>query len=204
LSSALREAEFGNLTQAREEVRAGLALARTRDTNTMAALTLARAADVPGAQKLIDELAKRFPLNTPIQSYWLPCARAYIEMLQRKPAQALKSLESASRYEHGFPPPQFSPGALLYPAYVRGQAYLQRRQGAEAAVEFQKMLDHRSMIACSPLAALAQVQIARAYALQGDTSKARNAYRDFLALWKDADPDVPILNQAKAEYAKLQ
>jgi serine/threonine protein kinase len=204
LNSALRDAEFGNLRQAREEVRAGLALAATRDAKTMAALTLARATDAPGAQRLIDELAKQFPVNTPIQSYWLPCARAYIEIQQGKPAQALKTLESASRYEYGFPPPQFSPGGLLYPAYVRGQAYLQLRQGIEAAAEFQKMLDHRNMVAYSPLAALMHMQIARAYVLQGDTSKARAAYQDFLTLWKDADSDIPILKQAKAEYAKLQ
>ncbi|HKW62860.1 MAG TPA: protein kinase [Candidatus Acidoferrum sp.] len=203
LNSALREAEFGNRRQAREEVREGLALAGTRDAKTMAALTLARTGDFAGAQKLIDELAKLFPLNTAINGYWLPCARGYLEFQQGKPAQALKSLQAASRYEYGMPPPQFGPNALLYPIYVRGQAYLQLHQAKEAAAEFQKMLDHRSMVAYSPLASLVRVQIARAYAMQGDTAKAKVAYQDFLTLWKDADPDIPILKEAKTEYAKL-
>ena len=204
LYSALEEAEFGNSERARQEVKAGLALASTRDVQTLAALTLARAGDAARAQMLVGELEKQFPVNTALNGYWLPTARASLEIQRGNAAQAIKELEPATRYELGLPPPQCGPGGLLYPAYVRGQAYLLLRQGKEAASEFQKLLDHRTMLANSPLASLAHLQLGRAFVLQGETAKARAAYQDFLALWKDADPDIPILKQAKAEYAKLQ
>ena len=107
-------------------------------------------------------------------------------------------------YDLAFPLPQYSEGATLYPSYVRGQAYLALRQSKEAAAEFQKFIDHRTMVGNYPLASLARLGLARAYSLQSDAAKARTAYQDFFALWKDADPDIPILKQAKAEYAKLQ
>jgi len=204
LNSALREAEFGNFEKARQEVKAGLAITSARDAQTIAALALACAGDSPSARTLADELQKQFPLNTTLNLYWLPVVRAYLEIRSGRPAQALKLLEDAQLFDLAFPEPQFSEGGLLYPPYVRGQAYLALHQGKEAAAEFQKFIDHRTIVSNSPLASLARLGLARAYALQGDSAKARAAYQDFLALWKDADPDIPILKQAKSEYAKLQ
>jgi ATP/maltotriose-dependent transcriptional regulator MalT len=203
LGSALREAEFGNFAKARQEVNAGLATASTRDVQTLAAVALACAGDLARARALSDELQKQFPVNTMLNNYWLPVIRAYIEIRNGRPAQALKFLETAAPYDLAFPQPQFSEGGLLYPVYVRGQAYLALRQGKEAAAEFQKFPDHRGIAQNTPLASLAHLGLARAYALTGEVAKAHSAYQDFFALWKDADPDVPILIQAKAEYAKL-
>jgi len=159
-----------------------------------------------GTNEFMDflDLQKQFPLNTMLNHYWLPVVRAHLEIRDGRPAQALKLLEDAAPYDLAFPQPQFSEGGLLYPPYVRGQAYLALRQGQQAAAEFQKFLDHRTIVQNSPLATLARLQLARAYVLQSDSAKARAAYQDFLTLWKDADPDIPILKQAKAEYAKLQ
>jgi serine/threonine protein kinase/Flp pilus assembly protein TadD len=204
MSSALREAEFGNLEQARQALNTGLAIAQTRHVQTLAALTLACTGDLARARALVDKLHKQFPLNTQLNLYWLPVARAYTELRAGHPAQSLKLLEESTTYELGYPEPQFGEGGALYPVYVRGQAYLALHQGKEAAGEFQKFVDHRTIVVNSPLAALASLQLARAYAIQGDTAKAKTAYQDFLKLWKDADPDIPILKQAKAEYAKLQ
>jgi tetratricopeptide (TPR) repeat protein len=139
-----------------------------------------------------------------LNHYWLPVARAYIELRSGHPARALELLQEVTSYDLAFPLPQFSEGGTLYPPYVRGQAHLALHQGKEAAAEFQKFIDHRTVVINFPLASLARLGIARAYAIQGDTAKARAAYQDFLALWKDADPDIPILIAAKAEYAKLQ
>jgi eukaryotic-like serine/threonine-protein kinase len=133
-----------------------------------------------------------------------PTIRAGISINRGKPAQAVGLLRAANFYELGAPLPEVNFGGFLYPAYVRGQAYLLLHQGKEAAAEFQKFLDHRGVVANCPLGALAHLQIGRAYALQGDTAKAKAAYQDFLTLWKDADPDIPVLKQAKAEYAKLK
>ncbi len=204
MNSALREAEFGNLMRAREEIGSALATAATQDVQTLAALALARIGDATQARKMADDLARRFPLNTMINRYWLPVIDASIEIGHNNPAKAIERLRTATEYELGTPAPQFEVGGSLYPAYVRGQAYLLLHQGAEAAAEFQKFLDHRGIAVNSPLGALAKLQLARAYILAGDKTKARHAYLEFLELWKDADPDVPVLKQAKVEYAKLQ
>jgi len=124
-------------------------------------------------------------------------------MCIRDSSKAIELLKAAAPYEQGMVPPSPEFGVLLYPAYVRGQAYLLLHQGAEAAAEFQKFLDHRALVANNALFVLAHLGLARAYAMQGDTAKAKAAYQDFLALWKDADPDIPVLKQAKAEYARL-
>jgi hypothetical protein len=153
---------------------------------------------------MADELQKEFPVNTMLNHYWLPVVRAYLELRGGRPARALTLLEDAAHYDLAFPLPQFSQGGLLYPAYVRGQAYLALHQDEDAAVEFQKFLDHRTIVANSPLAALSRLGIARAYASQGHSAKARAAYQDFFNVWKDADPDIPILKEAKAEYEKLK
>jgi eukaryotic-like serine/threonine-protein kinase len=204
LSSALREVAFGNAERARQEASRGLAIASTRDVKTLAALTFACAGDSSRARAMADDLQKQSPLNTTLNHYWLPAVRAYIELRGGNPGGAVKLLEEAVPYDLAFPQPQFSEGGQLYPVFVRGQAYLALHQGKEAAAEFQKFIEHRTIVANYPLASIARVGLARAYALQRDTNKARAAYQDFLAFWKDADPDIPILKQAKAEYAKLQ
>jgi tetratricopeptide (TPR) repeat protein len=204
INAALREAEFGDATQARKEATSALALASTRDVQILAALVLARAGDSARAQAMADALEKRNPLNTVINGYWLPSIRAAVEINGNKPAKAIELLEIAHSYELGQPPPQVEFGGFLYPAYVRGQAFLLLHQGSEAAAEFQKFLDRRSIVVNCPLGALAHLGLARAHALQGDTAKARAAFQDFFVLWKEADPDIPVLREAKAEFVKLK
>jgi tetratricopeptide (TPR) repeat protein len=204
MNSALREAEFGNTERARQETAAALATAATQDVQTLAALALARSGDAVQARKIADDLAHRFPLNTMINRYWLPAIDASIEIGQNNPAKAIERLRTASQYELGTPLPQFEVGGALYPAYVRGQAYLALHQGREAAAEFQKFLDHRGIAVNSPLEGLAKLQLGRAYVMAGDKTKARHAYLDFVQQWKDADSGIPVLKQAMAEYAKLQ
>jgi len=195
VEAALWEAEMGNPVQTQQAVAAALALASTRDVQTSATLALARAGDVGRAQAMADDLQKRFPANTVLNRYWLPTIRAAVELKRGNSARGLELLQTTSRYELGL---------NLYPVYVRGQAYLLARNGTAAAAEFQKILDHRGVVGNFLLGSLAHLGFARAYALSGDTAKARTNYQDFFALWKDADPDIPILKEAKAEYAKVQ
>jgi predicted Zn-dependent protease len=198
----LREAEFGNAGSARHDAVAALALVPGRDITRVAALALAQVGDAAQARKLADSLNRDFPQDTIMQGYWLPSIRAAIELNAKNAAKATEILKTAAPYELAQCEP-FQLG-MLYPGYLRGQAYLQAHQGKEAAAEFQRMIDHRGIVLNFPLGALAHVGLGRAYALQGDTAKARAAYQEFLTLWKDADPDIPILQQAKAEYAKLK
>jgi predicted Zn-dependent protease len=169
-----------------------------------AALALAYAGDYGQAQELANELARAFPEDTLVQFNYLPTLRARIAVGKGNASQAIESLRVVTPYELGQTTSSVYGWTALYPVYVRGEAHLMVRQGREAAAEFQKLIDHRGIVVNSPLGALARLQIGRAYGTQGDTAKARAAYQDFLALWKDADPDIPILKQAKAEYAKLQ
>jgi serine/threonine protein kinase/tetratricopeptide (TPR) repeat protein len=199
-NAALREAEFGNAAAAKQRVDAALALAPGRDVKLLAAMTLARAGDTARAKAIVEQLEKSEATNTMLKIYWLPTIKAAIELNGGSPSQAVIDLEAASPYELGGP----LPIGGLYPVYVRGQAYLAAHNGAAAAGEFQKILDHRGIVLNLPLGALAHLQLGRAYALSGDTAKARSAYQDFFNAWKDADPDIPILKEAKAEYAKLQ
>jgi eukaryotic-like serine/threonine-protein kinase len=203
MNAALREAEFGDAAQARSATTAALALASTRAVQILAALVLARAGDSDRAQKMVDELQKQYPLNTKLNAYFIPTIRAAIEINRKNPAKAIEVLELALPYELGDADPDPVDGATMYPAYVRGQAYLLLHQGNEAAAEFQKFLKHRGVVVNCPLGALARLGLARSYALQGDTAKARAAYQDFLSLWRDATPGIPILIAAKTEYAKL-
>jgi len=198
--SALREVEVGNREQARADANSALKLALNRDVKAVTALALARAADTAGAEKLAAELDKTFPLDTLVQRYWAPTVRAAVAMQHSDPDLAMELLKQASPIELG------SPSSLVYfaPVYLRGEAYLALGDGQRATTEFQKFIDHRGVVQNLPWGALARLGLGRAYALQGDTAKARTAYQDFLTLWKDADPDIPILKQAKAEYAKLQ
>jgi tetratricopeptide (TPR) repeat protein len=204
LNAALREAEVGNPAQVRKQVTASLVLASTRELQTLEALARARSEDAVRAQTMANELTGKPATNTLLKGYWLPAILAAIELDGKHPDKAIDLLESASAYELGQPGPDAQAFGTLYPVYIRGEAYLQQRQGQRAAAEFQKLINHRGIVANFVLGALAHLQLGRAYAMSGDTVKALAAYKDFLTLWKDADPDIPILKQAKAEYAKLQ
>jgi len=202
VNAALREAEFEDTAIAKQDVAAALALAPGRDVKLFAALAWARLGDAARAKPIIEEMEKNRPSDTVLKVYWLPTIKAAMELDGNNPAQAVVALEAAAPYELGAPPPLQS--GIMYPVYIRGQAQLAAHNGAAAATEFQKFLDHRGVVLNYPLGALAHLGLARAYALQGDTAKARAAYNDFFTLWKDADPDIAILVAAKAEYAKLQ
>jgi predicted Zn-dependent protease len=204
VEAALREALFGNATRAQQRAAAALALSAGRDVQYGAAVTLALAGDSSRAQALADDLGKHFPEDTVVQFNYLPTIHAQLALSRNDSSKAVEALQAAAPYELGSP---ISGGAFspaLYPVYVRGEAYLGGHQGSEAAAEFQKILEQRGVVQNEPIGALANLGLARAYILQGDTTKARAAYRDFFKLWKDADADIPILQQAKAEYAKLQ
>lgn len=207
-NEALREAEIGNSVLARQYAAEALALSTQPGVQVKAALALARAGDAARAQKLVDKLNPEFPLDILIQNYWLPTVRAAIELEKLNPNEAIDVLKLAAPYELGTTALGTSPGVAafgsLYPVYIRGQAYLQAGQGQQAAAEFQKIVDHRGIVVNFPLAALAHLQLARAQAMTGDEQAARKSYQDFFALWKDADPEIPLLKQAKAEYATLQ
>jgi eukaryotic-like serine/threonine-protein kinase len=202
VDAALREAEFGNAGSAHHEAVASLALVPGKDIRSGAALSLARAGYATEAERLADSLNRDFPQDTLIQGYWLPAIQAAIELNAKNPAKAMELLKVATPYELGQCEPfQFG---MLYPIYLRGHAYLLAHQGNEAAAEFQKIIDRPGIVLNFPLGALAHVGLGRAYALADGSTKARRAYDDFFALWKDGDPEIPILTQAKAEYTKLQ
>jgi eukaryotic-like serine/threonine-protein kinase len=202
VNAALREAEFGNAALARQGVTSALSITRGRDVKVIAALTFARLGDTAPTKALLDDLTRTNPNNTVLKLYWIPVLKAAIELNGNHPAQAVVLLEAASPYELGQPPPIYV--GTVYPAYLRGQAQLVEKNGVAAAVEFKKMLDHRGVMANFPLAALAHLELARAKALSGDHAGAKMAYQDFFNLWKDADPDIPLLQEAKAEFAKLE
>jgi len=202
LNASLREAEFGNFAEAQQQTAAALALASTRDAQVLAGLAFAKSGDSARARRLANDLEKLFPHNTMVNAYWLPTVRASIEIRHNNPAKAIELLHATIPYDLASPPPGV--GGLLQPAYVRGQAYLLLGQGNEAAAEFQKFFTYRGVSGNCSFGALARLQLGRAYAIQGDTPKAKAAYKEFLTLWKDADPDIPILKQAKVEYARLQ
>ena len=205
VNGALWEAEFGNHDHARESANAAMALAPTHDVQIVGALALARAGDAAHAESLAADLSKRrFPYDTFLHHYWLPSIRATNAISRKSPNDAIRLLEDTSQYELGQALPQVVVGGLLYPAYVRGEAYLAAGHSSEAVREFQKLVDNRSTVQNCPLGLLARLGLARANNLQGDAPKARTAYQDFFGLWKDADPDIPILIAAKAEYAKLK
>jgi serine/threonine protein kinase/Flp pilus assembly protein TadD len=200
VNAALREAEFGNADAARRGVDAALALAPGHDIKILAAFSLARIGNQSRAKALAQEMVKNDPASTVLTGYWLPVIQAAIELSQDNPARAEKLLEVTAPYELGNP----NPFGYLYPAYVRGQAYLLAHDGLAATVEFQKMISHPGIVLNYPTGALAFLQLGRAEAMAGDIAKARAAYEDFFRLWKDADPGIPILLQAKAEYARLR
>jgi hypothetical protein len=194
---------FGNTAEAAERARSVLKLSKGHDIEYGAALALALAGDSAGSQTLADDLEARFPEDTAVKFSYLPTLRAQLA-LQREPANAIKLLETAVPYELGTPPCSFFGFfGSLYPIYVRGEALLAMNRGADAAVEFQKILAHPGIVLNDPVGALAHLQLGRAFHLAGDDAKAKAAYQDFLNLWKDADSDIPIFKEAKAEYARL-
>jgi serine/threonine protein kinase/tetratricopeptide (TPR) repeat protein len=200
---ALREAFVGNSNLAQQGAAAALRLTNSRDVQFLAATAYAAGGDASKAQTLVDDFKKRFPEDTVAQFNEIPTIEGQIALAHRDSSKALEFLQSASRYELG----QIgAAGATptLYPAWVRAEAYRMAGQGVAAAREYQKILDHRGAVTNEIIGALAHLGMARAYALQGDTAKARVAYQDFFALWQDADADVPVLAAAKAEYAKLK
>jgi hypothetical protein len=195
--------EAGNGEQARVDAHAALKLGPGYNVQKFTALALARAGDTAQAQKLAAELDKTFPLDTTVQKYWLPTIGAAVALRGKDPNHAVELLKVVSAIELGANT-NTGLNVILYPVYLRGEAYLMLHDGNAAAAEFQKFVDHYGLVVNFPLGALARLGLARAFVLQGDAVKARAKYQDFLTLWKDADPDVPIFKQAKAEYAKLQ
>jgi len=205
--AALREALFGNAAEARQRGASALGLSTSRDVQYAVSLALSFIEDASREQarieKLADNLAERFPEDTVVQSNYLPTLRAQLAISRNDASKAIDALRTAAPYELGLTSYVGFSGTL-YPVYVRGQAYVAAHQGGKAVVEFQKILDHRSVVVNEPMGVLAHLGLARAHAMAGNTAKARAAYQEFLALWKDADPDIPILKRARAEYAKLQ
>jgi tetratricopeptide (TPR) repeat protein len=213
--AAQREAVFGNPSEARQEATEALKLvAASQAVGVEAALAYAIAGDAAHAEGLAQDLNKRFPLDTQMQSLWLPAIRAQMALNRKNASQAIQDLQPAA------PPIEFGQITFinnlscLYPTYIRGNAYLAAGQGKEAAAEFQKILDHSGIVWNCWTGALAHLGLARANAIEAKNSSGADAdaarvralagYKDFLTFWKDADPDIPILKQAKAEYAKLQ
>jgi tetratricopeptide (TPR) repeat protein len=200
------EALYGNAAEAKRNAMAALDLSNGRDVEYAAGLALAFAADSSRSQSLADDLETRFPEDTFAKFTYVPVLRALAALERGSPADSLDRLQIALPYELAVNGLNFNHYYLggLHSAYVRGQALVAAQRYPEAVAEFQKVLDHRGIVGADPIGALAHVQLARAFVLSGDAIKAKAAYQDFLRLWTDADPDIPILRQARAEYAKLQ
>ena len=201
-NEALREAEFGNRARARQAGRHALALFPGTDVQTIVAMTYARIGDIDEAKRLITALTALHPRDTMLHVYWRPAISAALELQRGKATKAIDVLRLAAPYELGATAPT-AQSASLYPVYLRGEAYLALHQPNLAAKEFQKYLDHRGAVKNLPLGSLALMRLAHAHALSGDASRARDEYVTFFRLWKDADPDIPLLKQAKAEYARV-
>jgi tetratricopeptide (TPR) repeat protein len=199
---AVTEALAGNSPQAIDALKSVPVSLPDKETEGVLAIALAMTGDAAKAQRVADDLNKRFPNSTFLRVAVMPTIRASIALRAGKPSDALAALDGITSYELSAP----QNGALIpmLPVYVRGQAYLAAHQGAEAAAQFQMLVDHPGLVGNTVIASLAYLGLGRAYVLAGDNAKAKTAYEDFLALWKDADPDIPILKQAKAEYSQLQ
>jgi tetratricopeptide (TPR) repeat protein len=198
IKAALVEAEVGNAARVRQIVKQAPAPTRGEDQGIVG-LALARAGQTAEAEKIADELEREFPSYTMMQRYWVPRIRAAIALERNNPQQVVAFLQIGMPYEMGN-----TSFGNLYPFYLRGEAYLKAGQGRLAAAAFQKMLDHPGILMNFVTGALAHLQLARAQAMMGDKAAARKSYQNFLTLWKDADPDIPIYKQAQAEYAKLK
>jgi eukaryotic-like serine/threonine-protein kinase len=195
VAAAGRDALFGDCSRVKQQTAKALGLARPELTMANAASALATCGEFTEAQSIIAELARRSPTDTVLNKILIPLVQARIELQRTNPAQAIQLLETTRPYERH---------SLFQITYLRGQSYLNQQKGAEAAAEFQKILDNRGAQPTSPIFPLAHLGLARAAVLQGDTAKARKAYEDFFALWKDADTNTPILIEAKKEYEKLK
>lgn len=194
------EADLGNLKEARQKISDALALSEDRNTRGIAMVQLALIGDAPRCQKIAEELVRQYPTDTLLNKVWVPVVQSLTDLQHNQPAQAVERLEAATPYELGSEPD--SAGYSVN--YLRGEAFLRLKQGAKAAAEYQKILDHRGTAPLDVSYNLSHLGLGRAQALQGNTAAAKSAYQDFFAAWKDADPDLPVLKQAKAEYEKLQ
>ena len=204
-ATAVWEAFYGNPAAARRSAARALELGRGREVDYAAAFALALSGDLRTSRVLAEDLAREFPEDTSVQSIYLPTLRALFSLSSQDAAAAIQALQTASRYDLALGGVGFI-GRFggLYRIYVRGQAYLAAHQPAAAAAEFQRILDHRSIVLVDPMDAIARLQLARALALAGDTAKAKITYNDLLTLWKDADPGIPMVEEARAEYARLR
>jgi tetratricopeptide (TPR) repeat protein len=204
-AAAVCDAVYGRAAEARKRAHAALELSKGRDVEYGAAFALAVAGDSAVSQALADDLKKRFPEDTSVQYSYLPTLGALFALAHGDHAKAIETLQVAHTYEFGMTGIAFF-GFFggLQPAYERGQAYLQGRQETEAAVEFQKLLDHPGVVLADPIGVMARLQLGRIFARSGATAKAKIAYQDVLTIWKDADSDLPVINQARAEFAKLR
>jgi eukaryotic-like serine/threonine-protein kinase len=194
---ALNESEMGNYDDSRKYADSSATLSRSRTTLPLVAIAFALGGELKNAQATVEELNRRYPSDTGVQDVYIPVAQAALELKRGGSAKAIKFLEPTRRYEFGV-------DWEFLPMYVRGLAYLAGHQENEAAEQFQRIITHRGVSPVAPVWVLAHLQLGRSFALSGDITRAKAAYQDFLTLWKDADPDIPILKEAKAEYAKLQ
>jgi tetratricopeptide (TPR) repeat protein len=200
--AAVREALAGNTEMAKQDAGQALARANGKHIAGFAAMALALAGDAKRAEHLADELGKLFPQDTVVRFDYLPLIYAALALRSSDAAKAIDALEASAPYELGQTNATFT--FALYPVYLRGEVYLAANRGDAAAKEFQKILNHRCVVGNEPIGALAHLGLGRAYALSGDSAGARAAYQKLFRLWKDADPEVPIFQQARAEYAKLR
>jgi predicted Zn-dependent protease len=203
--AAVWEAFSGDALGAKSSAARAISLSNQREVQYGAAFALALVGDYARSTALANDLEDRFPEDTSVKFSYLPVLRAIVALKQGEPSKAIELLQISAPYDLGTQRSSIHGlfGAL-YPIYVRGEAYLAARRGPEAVAEFQKILNHRGIVISDPVGAVARLELARAYVLSGDKRRAGQAYRDFLLLWKDADPDIPILKQANAEYSKLQ
>jgi DNA-binding winged helix-turn-helix (wHTH) protein len=202
--AAVREAFFGNADVAKHSARAALALSKGKEVEYGAAFAEALAGDAAVAQIAAQDLEKRFPKDTSAKFYYVPSLQAVAALAQHNPTKAIEWLKISSPYELGEPQSCFFGFfGVMYPVYVRGEAYLALHQGMQAAAEFQKIVDHRGIVISDPVGAMARLELGRAYRMAGDREKAKAAYSDFLSLWKNADSNLPKMKQAKLEYAQL-
>jgi ATP/maltotriose-dependent transcriptional regulator MalT len=203
--ATLWEAFFENSTDAKRTATAPLALAANREVNYGAALALVLSGDSTQVEKLANDMEKRYPEDTSVRFSYLPVIRAVVAVQHGEPLKAIDALQASVPYEMGSPrSSQTGFFGSLYPVFFRGEAFLAANKGAEAANEFQKILSHRGIMIGDPVLVLADLGLARAYAMSGELAKARSQYGEFFALWNNADPDIPVLKRAKAEFGNLR
>ena len=204
LTAAFRETELGNTALATQHVSSALAMASNRDLEVAAAVVLARTGDLRESKEKLSGLQKKFPEYTIFSRYWAPTVQAAIALSSKNPSLAVQVLEPTRRYELGGAPPPFTAGAMMYPVYLRGLAYMANRQFNDAVTEFQNIVDHRGLVWNSPIGVLSYLQLARALVSSGQLIRGKQMYETFFSLWRSADPGIPVLLDARREYAKLK